>query len=106
MGKSSVPQNAQERKAEEMVLALAEKHGLTVEAMSTRLLWTLCSGVDSLALADELTELFWATQRINGNGCDLIADQVPGWECNCVLPEHSCPTCEAAARAVYGEEVL
>lgn len=25
------------------------------------------------------------------------------WECSCVLPGQSCPTCEAAAREIYGE---
>ena len=92
--------------AERTVLALAEKHGMTVEALGTRLMYDLCNGVPDVATADRLTELFWASQRINGNGCDMIADQVPAWECNCVLPSQSCPTCEAAERAVYGEEVL
>ena len=26
-------------------------------------------------------------------------------ECNCVLPEHSCPSCRAAARSVCGDEI-
>jgi len=60
-------------------LVLAAECELTIEALSTRLLWTLCNGVDSLALADELCELFWATQWLSGNGddCDMIADQMP-----------------------------
>jgi hypothetical protein len=79
MGKSSVPQKAQERKAEETVKALAEKHGLTVEQVSTQILYDLCNGVPDLATADRLTELFWASERIlNGGDCDLIADQAPG----------------------------
>lgn len=32
---------------------------------------------------------------------DAIANQ---WECNCVLPEHSCPACRGAAREIYEEE--
>ena len=56
-------------------MALAEKHGMTVEVLGTRIMYDLCSGVPDLATADRLTEMFWATQRING--CDMIADQAP-----------------------------
>jgi hypothetical protein len=79
MGKSSVPQNAQESKAEAAVVALAERHGMTVSQVGTRVLYDLCNGVPDLATADRLTDLFWASQRLNGDGgdCDMIADQAP-----------------------------
>ena len=31
-------------------------------------------------------------------------DQADLEECPCVLPEHSCPSCRAAARRVYGRD--
>ena len=101
MGNGTIPQNERERKAEATVFALAERHGMTVDALGTRIMYDLCNGVPDLATADRLTDLFWATQRINGNGS---APRPREWECNCVLPSQSCPTCEAAARAVYGDE--
>jgi len=48
-------------------------------------------------VAVELTKL----AKAGGNGS---APRPREWECNCVLPSQSCPTCEAAARAVYGDE--
>lgn len=27
-------------------------------------------------------------------------------DCNCVLPEQSCPACREAARAAYGDEII
>jgi hypothetical protein len=77
MGKKSIAQNAQESKAEETVLALAERHGLTVGQVSTQIMYDLCNGVPDLATADRLTELFWASERILNGNCDLIADQAP-----------------------------
>ena len=41
------------------------------------------------------------SKRAGGNGSPPRP-----WECGCVLPGQSCPACEAAAREVYGEEML
>lgn len=44
-----------------------------------------------------------ATTRLSLTQAQEFAELEP-WECNCVLPDQSCPTCRAAARKVYEEE--
>jgi len=58
--------------AEQLALALAEQHGLTLQALAGRLLNDLCHSVPAAA-GDRLPDLYRATQRLLGK------EQTAGW---------------------------